>query len=142
MEPKSIFIIAAQFGGGEALSFKPVFLEFKRLLERNFKTKYSVIIHELSIIFRIDGTISSWEKKGVNRMRLMKSKNYITIDIGVTKDVLKMQKTEIWRFVWKEFEVATFSMTKKLKASKIDFNYEQFEADLFTFKKDYNLIEK
>ena len=72
-------------------------------------------------------------------MRLMKSRNYITIDIGVTKDILKMQESDIWEFVWKEFEIGTFSMMKKLKESKIDFKNEQFKADLIAFKNDYIL---
>ena len=72
-------------------------------------------------------------------MRLMKSRNYITIDIGVTKDILKMQESDIWEFVWKEFEVATFSMMKKLKESKIEFKNEQLEIDFIAFKNDYIL---
>ena len=114
MNHKSIFIIAGQFGGTDSIVFKPIFLEFKKIVESCFKNNYSSLIHELSIIFRIDGNISSWDKKGINRMRLMKSRNYITIDIGVTKDILKMQESDIWKFVWKEFEVATFTMMKKL----------------------------
>ncbi|MFV0505703.1 MAG: hypothetical protein ACK5L5_03190 [Bacteroidales bacterium] len=134
MEMESIYTFAAQSGGGvKVKKFFDLYYTFKKSVENNFKTEYSTDIKQLSIIFRVDGKFAAWEEKGINRMRLMKSKNYITIDIGITEDVLELPESEIWKFVWSEFKKATNAMLDKLQKSKIDFNFSDFKNDFDSF---------
>lgn len=138
MEEKSTYIFAAQSGGGDKTKkFYNLFYEFKKPIEQYFLKEYSIIIKELSIIFRIDGKFSSWGEKGINRLRLMKSQNYITIDIGITEDILDLPDKDILIFIRQEFEKATNVMLEKIKKSKIEFNFEEFNADFVLFKKTH-----
>ncbi len=137
MEQKSIYIIASQSGGGDkSEKFTPIFWEFKRSVESNFLKKYSDSINLLSIVFRVDGKFAAWGEMGINRMRLKKKTSRITIDIGITEEVLDLPETEIWQFVWQEFEKATETMLEKLRKSKIDFNFEVFKNDFDVFMKE------
>ncbi len=140
---KSIFIVAAQFGGPDATEkFKPIFLNFKRILEDSCKTNYSDEIFEMSFIFRVDGKISSWGDRGCNRMRLMRKRNYITIDIGITSQILDLQVLDIWDFIWREFKIGTNMMIYKIKSEKIRFKDEQLISDLINQIPDFKRINK
>lgn len=140
---KSIFIVAAQFGGPDATEkFKPIFLNFKRILEDNCKTNYSDEILEISFIFRVDGKISSWGDQGCNRMRLMRKRNYITMDIGITSQILDLQILDIWDFVWREFTTGINMMIDKIKSQKILFNDIQLIKDLINQIPDFKRINE
>lgn len=135
MEKKSVYIIACQSGGGDkADKFTPIFLKFKKIVQSEFEKIYSNEVNILSIVFRVDGKFSNWGEKGINRMRLKKKLDRITIDIGITEDVLDLSEKEIWDFVWQEFEKATQSMLDKLIKAKIEFNFEEFNEDFSSFK--------
>lgn len=128
---KSIFIIAAEFGDSQVTEkFKAIFLDFKRILENSCKSTYSDEILEISFIFRIDGRISAWGDKGCNRMRLMRKRNYITIDLGITSEIIDLQLLDIWDFVWREFSRGLNMMLRKIKSQKIFFEEEQLINDL------------
>jgi hypothetical protein len=140
---KSIFIIAAQFGGPDATEkFKPIFLNFKRVLENSCKSKYSDEILELSFIFRVDGRISSWGEQGCNRMRLMRKRKYITIDLGITHEILNLLELDIWDFIWREFSRGLDLMIKKIKSQKILFEDEHLKRDLMEQVPDFRRIKK
>lgn len=137
METESIFVVACQSGGGEKSDrFTPIFWEFKKIVQSEFKKDYSEIINKFSIIFRVDGKFSKWEEKGINRMRLMKKLNYITIDIGITEDILDLSESEIWNFIWLELQKASDSFLEKLKKSKIEFKEDEFKKDFISFIED------
>lgn len=140
---KSVFIIAAEFGGPDATEkFKPIFLNFKRILENSCKSAYSDEILEMSFIFRVDGRVSSWGDKGCNRMRLMRKRNYITVDLGITSEILDIQELDIWDFVWREFSEGLEMMIEKIKSQKILFKDEQLIEDLIKQVPDYRRIKK
>ena len=137
MTKESLIVIACQSGGGEKSDrFTPIFWEFKKIVQSEFKKDYSEIINKFSIIFRVDGKFSKWEEKGINRMRLMKKLNYITIDIGITEDVLDLSESEIWNFIWLELQKATNSFLEKLKKAKVEFKEDEFKKDFIIFIRD------
>jgi hypothetical protein len=140
---KSIFIIAAQFGDPDVTQkFKPIFLDFKRILENSCNKKYSDEILEISLIFRIDGRISAWHNKGCNRMRLMRKRNYITIDIGITEEILELQLLDIWDFVWQEFSKGVNMMLQKIKSENILLDDQNLINDLLEQVPDYRRIRR
>lgn len=137
-EIKSIYVFAGQSGGGEKASkFKNIHYDVKKRVEKDFKKRYSDVIREFSIIFRVDGKFTKFGEKGVNKMRLMKTQNYITIDIGITEVILDLPEQDILNFVWQEFEKATKNMLEKIKKSKINFDFDEFNKD-FRYFKDNN----
>lgn len=138
MNENSIYVVACQSGGGEKSDrFTPIFWEFKKKVQNELNKSYSEEINLLSIVFRVDGKFSSWGEKGINRMRLKKKMNRITIDIGITEDILDLPADEIWNFIWQEFDKATNAMLEKLKKSKIEFDFKRFNEDFNSFKESH-----
>jgi hypothetical protein len=81
----SYIIIPAQIGDSNAnSSVEPHLISLRKLLDQYCNGPYAENIDEFAPILRIDGYSTwRWEFEGLQKLRLMKKKRYITVDIGM-----------------------------------------------------------
>jgi hypothetical protein len=79
--------LGADIGGRDAfVATHDHILSFRSLLRQHCRLPYSAALKEVALVFRIDGSVQAWGKKGVEAVRFYKKRAYVTADIFVPVD--------------------------------------------------------
>ena len=85
---KDTITLGADVGGRDAdLATNSHIMLLRRLLAIECVGPYSSVFKEFALVLRIDGSVQSWGKRGIDYNRLQKKSGYATADIFVPKDV-------------------------------------------------------
>ena len=60
-------------------------LAFRKLLQQECQGPYSDTVEEFALVLRIDGSVQTWGKSGVENVALQRRNTYATADIFVPK---------------------------------------------------------
>lgn len=85
---KSAVTLGADVGGRDAhAATEALVLALRRHLERECVGPYGEAFVEFALVVRVDGSVQSWGKRGVENVRLQRKSKYATADIFVPRDV-------------------------------------------------------
>ncbi len=129
---KRIISIGVQNGDKEASKVTDFSItKLRRCMADNCREVYSNEIREYSIVFRIDGEIWHWNFEGCQKMRRSKKEKYITVDIGIPKDVWRNNsRLELEKYISMHVLSAFEGFIRKFKKDKIEIKSEQLIFDV------------
>src|SRR5690242_2188452 len=80
----AVITLGADVGGRDAhAAITGDILALRRLLEQECPGPYSATFDEFALILRIDGSVQSWGRRGVDHIRLQRKLRYAKADIYV-----------------------------------------------------------
>jgi hypothetical protein len=128
----SAVTLGADVGGKDAhAATREQYLALRRALASNCAGPYGKTFDEFALILRIDGSVQSWRKRGVDNIRLQRKLRYATADIFVPAKIWKVTPPSVWRgFLAKEVETAIRAITERAKRMKDDVDESRLLADV------------
>jgi hypothetical protein len=79
--------LGADIGGHDAfVATHDLILSLRGLLKQNCRRPYSAALQEVALVYRIDGSVQAWGKKGVEAVKFYKKRAYVSADIFVPAD--------------------------------------------------------
>jgi hypothetical protein len=79
--------LGADIGGHDAfVATHDLILLLRGLLKQYCRRPYSAALQEVALVYRIDGSVQAWGKKGVETVRFYKERAYVTADIFMPAD--------------------------------------------------------
>lgn len=136
---KAAVTLGADVGGTDAdVAMKPHYMKLRKALERWCTTTYTSELQEFAIILRIDGSVQSWGKRGVDFIRLQKKKGYATADIFVPAALWQAGVvSDIRGYLAEQSIAALVSMLEKVKQAKIPIDAAKLLADANSAVEDF-----
>jgi hypothetical protein len=113
--------LGAQMGGKDAYAATDTdVLALRRLLEKECRSSYSSVFDEFALILRIDGSIESWGKCGVEHVRLQRKARYAMAEIYVPRYVWSADNPgNFRRFLASEVESAVQEIAERARKAKV-----------------------
>ena len=85
---RAFITLGADVGGKDAHDATHAhILAFRRLLADVCRGPYGETIKEIALVLRVDGSIQSWGKRGVEGVAMQKKRTFATADIYIPRDV-------------------------------------------------------
>lgn len=85
---EDVVSLGADVGGRDAdAATRQHVIALSKLLRQKCRGTYSDVIKEFALVLRIDGSVQSWGKCGVENVAFQKKKSFVTADIFVPVDV-------------------------------------------------------
>jgi hypothetical protein len=138
-QEEAYVVIPAQIGDSNASSaVSPHIMDLVKLLDRYCNNHYAENIDEFTPILRVDGDIGHWDFEGLQRLRLMKKKRYITVDIGMPKSRWQNVPPEkIKQYLFDNLKLALEAFVQKLKKEHISVDEQRLFTDLKNVEREY-----
>jgi hypothetical protein len=107
------------------------YMALRRLLAAECHGPYGPAFNEFALVLRIDGSVQSWGKRGVDNVRLQRKSQYATADVFVPADAWKNRSSSILRsFLAKEVESAVLAITERAATAKDVIEADRLIADV------------
>lgn len=82
--PNDLISLGADVGGKDAhLATHSHIMQLRKLLSEACRGCYGSAVHEIALVLRIDGSVQSWCKSGVENLKFLKKNSFISADIYV-----------------------------------------------------------
>ena len=109
------------------------YMRLRRLLAQECCGVYSPVIKEFALVLRIDGSVQSWNKRGVDNVRLQKKLGYATADIFVSSEIWRTGNCdEIRNYLASEVEVAIRQIIESAERANVQIESNSLLRDLST----------
>jgi hypothetical protein len=116
--------------------------ELIHLLDRYCNFPYAEGIDEFAPILRVDGDIGHWEFEGLQRLRLLKKRKYISVDIGMPRSRWKnVSPLLIRQYLLTNLKMALEAFVKKLKKEHIPVDDKRLFEDFSKVEKEYLILD-
>ena len=124
--------LGADVGGKDAsIATSEHVMALRKSLEQACRGPYSAVIKEFALILRIDGSVQSWGKSGVENGRLQKKAGYATVDIFMPQDVWKSgDRPTILRFLATGVRDAVADIVQRASRAKVPLQADQLIRDV------------
>lgn len=131
---RDIVTLGADVGGKDALiGTHEHVLELRKLLRQQCQGDYSSAIVEFAFVLRIDGSVQSWGKSGVEVVELQEKNTVATADIFVPREVWDTEDPAKFRcFLAKELRNAVVGISVRAREQKIPMETDRLNADIET----------
>jgi hypothetical protein len=128
----SLVTLGADVGGKDAHNAtKEHYMALRRALAAKCAGPYGQTFDEFALVLRIDGSVQSWKKRGVDNVRLQRKFRYATADIFVPTQIWKGKAPKVLRaFLANEVEAAIRAITERAKKLKVDIDDVKLLADV------------
>lgn len=139
MSKKGYVTFGAQMGDTTSdVVVSPQIMELRRLLDKYCDYPYAEGIDEFAPILRVDGDIWYWEFEGLEKLRLMRQRRYITVDIGMPKSRWQnVSAISIREYLIKNMKLAFEAFVKKLQKEHIQVNDKKLFEDFSKVQEEY-----
>ncbi|HET6159115.1 MAG TPA: hypothetical protein VFE34_12265 [Dongiaceae bacterium] len=129
---RAVITLGAQMGGKDADAATDVdILALRRLLEQECPGPYSSAFNEFALVLRVDGSIDSWGRRGVDHVRLQRKLRYATADIYVPMSAWNTREVGAFRgFLAAEVESAIRVIGERVRKAKIAIDSERLLHDV------------
>jgi hypothetical protein len=131
-ESRAIITLGADTGGRDAgIATSDHILKLRKLLKQECKGPYSDIVKEVALVLRIDGSVQSWKKVGVDNVMLQKKRGYVTADIFVPVEAWGPNSALPFpEFLAREVQDAIVKIGIRLKQREVSFAFDELSADV------------
>ena len=126
--------LGADVGGEDAASatFEHV-MALRVCLEKECPGPYSPTIREFALVLRIDGSVQSWGKRGVDHVRIQKKSGYATADVFVPFDVWKREQGQSIRgYLAAEVRAAVRAIAARAAKGQVSLDSDRLIRDVDT----------
>ena len=131
---KPLITLGVDAGGKDADdATRQHYMNLRRLLAAECTGPYGLAFDEIALVLRIDGSVQSWKKRGVENVRLQRKSRYATADVFVSADVWRNQSAHVLKeYIATEVASAVRAIAERAKASKDDLDADRLLADTAT----------
>lgn len=128
---KAAITLGADVGGKDAhAATAEVCMQFRQALAMECLGPYSPSLKEFALVVRIDGSVQSWGKSGVDNVRLQRKSNYASADIFVPKAVW-VEGPEVFRaFLATGIEAAIETIVHRVEQAQVQVESVQLIGDV------------
>lgn len=106
-------------------------LALRRALAEHCRGGYSPVLKKFALVLRIDGSVQSWRKRGVDHVRIQKKSGYATADIFMPADIWKDESADkIRAYLATEVEVAIRRIIESAQKVKVQIESGRLLDDL------------
>ena len=117
--------LGADVGGKDAhAATSEVCIDLRQALAKECCGPYGASFAEFALVVRIDGSVQSWGKRGVDNVRLQRQSKYATADIFVPQDVWVEGLGPLRAFLATNIEAAIQAIVDRAEKSR-----DQIESD-------------
>jgi len=130
---RAFVTLGADVGGKDAHDATHAhILAFRRLLADTCRGPYSETIKEIALVLRIDGSVHTWGKRGIEGVALQKRSTLATADIYVSRDVWEsLDFLAFRRFLASGIKAAIAEIAECARHQGIDLLREDLERDVY-----------
>lgn len=131
-ENRDVITLGADVGGKDAhIATHEHVLALRNFLRQECMGPYSDTIQEFALVLRIDGSVQSWGKVGIDNIAFKKRKSYITADIFMPQEVWITQDVVSLRdFLGTEVKKAMLMIGEYAKKQKVSISLDVLSCDL------------
>jgi hypothetical protein len=118
-------------GGKDAYAATNVdIVALRRLLAQECPGPYCLAFNEFALILRVDGSIDTWGRRGVDHVRLQRNLRYAKADIYVPISAYNSKEPGAFRsFLAAEVESAIRAIVERARRAKIALDSERLLHD-------------
>jgi hypothetical protein len=124
--------LGADVGGKDAdVATRDHILAFRKHLQEECQGPYSDVLKEFAIVLRIDGSVQSWGKSGVDNIRLLQKAGYATADIFVPTGVwAERDIAGLRQFLATSVRNAVLDIAQRAQDKKVNVSLESLTSDI------------
>ena len=123
--------LGADVGGEDADgATSEVCMDLRRSLAKECCGPYGESFAQFALVLRIDGSVHSWQKSGVDHVRLQRKSKYATADIFVPRSAWASGTDYFRSFLASGVEAAIEAIVVRARASKCHINSDQLIRDV------------
>ncbi|MDZ7653985.1 MAG: hypothetical protein U5L03_16210 [Burkholderiaceae bacterium] len=128
---KPVVTLGVDVGGKDAhAATSEVCMELRRALARECQGPYGQSFEEFALVVRIDGSVQSWEKSGVDNVRLQRKSKHATADVFVPQGVWAAGPGPFRSFLAENIVAAIETIIDRAKKAKDQIDSEHLIADV------------
>ena len=130
--------LGADVGGRDAYDATHAhILALRKLLNDYCTGSYSETIKQIALVLRIDGSVQTWGKQGVEHVALQKKGTLATADIYVPLDVWASGHSDFRNFLASEVKVAIAEIAECARQQGVDLLRADLEHDVLEATSNY-----
>lgn len=125
------FSLGVQAGDSAAnQAVTPHYMALRRLLEKHCREDYGPGIREYGPVLRIDGSISHWDKQGVDRFRITAKDAVASFDIYMPVEVWERTGHAIRQYLAKYYRAGIEEILQRAAKKKLVVHADKLRACL------------